>query len=281
MKIMKNNQSDLAKEIKSLLSKLQGGDAPVSSKDILHAIKELSKEHKVAIEYEEKVKQMKEEEERLERERKEREEKEARIQKATCMDLPMDWENLFDTDSRAQNVRVDSPSDALILSQTTLGRVDIEYMASITGKSYKEIILALKGAIYQNPETWEECFNKGWETADEYLTGNLARKWNIAAEANKSFVGHFKDNMRAIEKVLPEPLAYKDIYVTLGSPWLPPYVIDEFIQYLLGKKSGSTKGVLHDEITGTWEIPDKGRYYKSTLSSSTYGTARMEALYIL
>lgn len=284
---MKNNNLNLAKSIKTLLAQLQGSDEPLSSKDILSAIKELSKEHEAAVKYEEKVRKMKAEEERIERERKEKEEREARIQKATCMDLPLDWENVFDTDVRVQGVHVDSVSDALILSQNTLGKVDIEYMSAITGKTYKEIITALKGAIYQNPETWGECFYKGWETADEYLTGNLSRKWNIAAEANKTFGGYFTDNMRAIEQVLPETVVSKDIYVTLGSPWVPADIIDDFIVFLLGAivhHTNKDRGILaikHDELTGTWEIPIKSRYGKSTLSTSTYGTPRMEALYIL
>ena len=283
---MKNDNLNLAKSIKTLLAQLQGSNEPLSSKDILIAIKELSKEHEAAVEYEEKVQKMKAEEERLECERKEKEEREARIQQATCMDLPLDWENVFNTDVRAQGVHVDSVSDALILSQTTLGKVDIEYMSAITGKTYKEIITALKGAIYQNPETWGECFYKGWETADEYLTGNLSRKWNIAAEANKTFGGYFTDNMRAIEQVLPETVASKDIYVTLGSPWVPADIIDEFIEYLFSGKPKYFKDMegvrtKHDDLTGTWEIPIKSRYDKNTASISTYGTPRMEALYIL
>lgn len=284
---MKNNNLNLAKSIKTLLAQLQGSDEPLSSKDILSAIKELSKEHEAAVKYEEKVRQMKADKERIERERKEKEEREARIQKATCMDLPLDWENVFDTDVRVQGVHVDSVSDALILSQNTLGKVDIEYMSAITGKTYKEIITALKGAIYQNPETWGECFYKGWETADEYLTGNLSRKWNIAAEANKTFGGYFTENMRAIEQVLPETVASKDIYVTLGSPWVPTDIIDDFIEFLLGAKAYYTNkdrdilATKRDEITGTWEIPYKGRDKRSTTSTSTYGTSRMEALYIL
>ena len=153
---MKNDNLNLAKSIKTLLAQLQGSNEPLSSKDILIAIKELSKEHEVAVKYEEKVQKMKAEEERIERERKEKEEREARIQQATCMDLPLDWENVFNTDVRAQGVHVDSVSDALILSQTTLGKVDIEYMSAITGKTYKEIITALKGAIYQNPERFSQ-----------------------------------------------------------------------------------------------------------------------------
>lgn len=91
------------------------------------------------------------------------------------MDLPFDWENAFNQDVRTQGIHADSISDGLIFSLSNLGRVDIEYISSITGEVYKTIIGALKGSIYQNPETWGECFYKGWETSEEYLSGNGRR----------------------------------------------------------------------------------------------------------
>lgn len=217
------------------------------------------------------------------------------IQEVTCMDLPMDWNNVFDQDERTAGVHTDSIPDALIMSLTTLGKVDIEYISSVTGADLQTVINTLKGSIYQNPDTWGECFYKGWETAEEYLSGNLMRKWRSAKAANSKYNGYFGDNLKAIEKVLPPAVATEDIYVTLGSPWVPEDIIDEFIEYLLGdptahwgifardyaihkKESWRTK---HDAITGTWEIPEKSRYYHSVSVCRTYGTERMEALHII
>ena len=209
------------------------------------------------------------------------------------MDLPLDWENVFNSDVRTQGVHVDSIPDALIMSLSNLGRVDIEYMASITGEDYKEIISTLKGSIYQNPVTWNECFYKGWETAEEYLSGNLMHKWKAAKKANEEYNGYFADNITAIEKVLPPVVAAEDIYITLGSPWIPTDIIDDFIKYLFGDpfKYWSTVSdedrllesfkTIHDEITGTWEIPSKCRYNHSFGVRQNYGTERMEALHIL
>lgn len=281
---MIEKKKELNSAISELLKQLREEKADLTPEEIMDAIRELTRAHREAVKHEEEIARMREEEERLELERRNKEEMDARVEKATCMDLPLDWENVFDSDARTQGVHVDNASDALILSQVTLGRVDIEYMASITGKDYKEVIESLRGAIYQNPEKWEECFYKGWETADEYLTGNLMRKWNAANEANKIFRGHFTENLRAIEKVIPETVATKDIYVTIGSPWVPADVIDDFIEYLLGPSSYSklpAGKVKHDEITGTWDIPFKSRYYDKSASYSTYGTSRMEALYII
>ena len=72
------------------------------------------------------------------------------------MDLPMDWENLFDTDARTEGIHADSIPDGLILSLSNLGRVDMEYISSVTGEDLKTVICTLKGAVYQNPDTWEE-----------------------------------------------------------------------------------------------------------------------------
>ena len=293
-----------------------------SSKQIEKMIRELSRLKKKAMrrEKEEAEREAREEEERRAREAEAR--RATHIQEVTSMDLPLDWENLFNADARTQGVHTDSIPDALILSLTTLGRVDVEYMSAVTGEDYKTVISALKGAIYQNPDTWDECFYKGWETAEEYLSGNLMRKWKAAKAANEAYDGYFSDNLEAIEKVLPANVAAKDIYVTLGSPWVPADVIDDFILHLFGNplremwvdctaerrwvkvcpKSEcddqdcpywqahiSESGIklpdyyktIHDEYTGTWEIPHKSRYHGSLAVRSVYGTKRMEALHIL
>lgn len=216
--------------------------------------------------------------------RKEAEEKEKKrlehIESVTSMDLPLDWENVFDSDKRTEGVHAESISDGLILSLSNLGTVDIEYISSITGADYKTVICALKGSIYQNPDKWDECFYKGWETAEEYLSGNVIRKWNAAQEANKKYNGFFSDNIKALGKVIPPTVTSKDIYITLGSPWVPVEIIDEFISYLLNT-TYPFSGTTHDEITGTWEIPHKSIYSRLVASHSIYGTKRMEALYII
>ena len=217
---------------------------------------------------------------------------EEHTQEGTCVDIPLDWNNIYDSDVQVQSVHTDSISDALIISLSTLGKVDIEYVSSITGVGYKAVISTLKGSIYQNPDKWNKCFYQGWETAEEYLSGNLMRKWKSAKIANEEYKGYFQDNIKAIEKVLPPTVATKDIYVTLGSPWVPTDVIDDFIVYLFGEPLkycyyGDNKMIqekyktIHDEITGTWEIPCKSRYKHSIGVRETYGTNRMEALYIL
>lgn len=267
----------------------------VSSEELFDIIGYLRLEKKKREKKEKQILEQKKREEKERREREERERKEAHVREVTCMDLPLDWDNVFNSDVRTEGVHTDSIPDGLILSLTTLGRVDIQYISSVTGADYKTVICTLKGSIYQNPDTWNECFYEGWETAEEYLSGNLMRKWKAARKANEEYNGYFSDNIKAIEKVLPPTVATEDIYITLGSPWVPTDVIDDFIKYLFGdplrnwrysnyKQSEEIEKRIkttHDEITGTWEIPDKSMYNHSTAVCKTYGTDRMEALYIL
>ena len=201
----------------------------------------------------------------------------------SAMELPLDWENASTGDPRAEGVHTDSISDGMVLSLTTLGRVDIEYISSITGADYKTVILALKGSIYQNPETWDKCFYKGWEPAEEYLSGNIMRKYRVAERANEKYKGYFQENLDALRRVLPPTVRAQDIYVTLGSPWVPVDVIDEFVCHIMKLPKKAYHGTKHDEITGTWDLADKGviTYRNTVASKSTYGTPRLEAMYIL
>ena len=200
----------------------------ISSADLQNMIDTLFHKKAELIQKETLEKKKREEEEQRLRE----EEKEQHIFEVTNMDLPLSWENVFYEDDRAKGIHFDSVPDALIKCLNTLGKVDIEYISAITGESCKSVISALKGSIYQNPDTWGECFYKGWETADEYLSGNLMRKWKAAKEANKTYKGYFRNNIRSIEKVLPPAVATEDIYITLGSPWVPADIIDDFIEHL-------------------------------------------------
>ena len=178
-----------------------------SSKEIEEAIYKLREAKHYAEKREEKERIRKEKEEAERKAREEKERKDAHVREVTCMDLPLDWDNVFNSDQRTAGVHIDSISDGLILSLANLGKVDIEFISSVTGADYKTVISTLKGSIYQNPLTWNECFYQGWETAEEYLSGNLMRKWKAACEANDEYNGYFSENIKAIEKVLPPTVA--------------------------------------------------------------------------
>lgn len=223
------------------------------------------------------------------------------VESITRMDLPMDFTNAFAGDERASE-HCETMSEGLMMSLDLLGMVDIEFIASVTGSDLRTVIESLRGTIYQNPLHWNEVFYKGWETADEYLSGNLMHKYKVAKEANEQYNGYFQNNVTALEGLLEPDIPVEDIYVSLGSPWVPTDIIDEFITYMaFGNRLDSTEAkeyysmaseadyaVRHDEYTGLWEIPKKTRFRMSQyhgmfeeVNYKIYGTNRMDMLYVL
>lgn len=262
------------KDVKNMLSDEDMKFAIESMELAVRRLKELeTKEHQA-------------EQERAEQARAKKAENE-RIEAVLSEELPLDWENCFESDERAE-LRVESIADGYVLSLNTLGYVDIEYIAQVSGSDVKTVISELDGTVYQNPETWGECFYKGYESAEEYLSGNIAHKYKVAKEANDKYFGRFEKNLRALDSIMPHPISSDEIYVTLGSPWVPPYIIDDFIYYLVNDKfprySAETYSTKHDKTTGIWEIPSKSRFRytkHSVKDHSTYGTKRMGMLEII
>ncbi len=215
------------------------------------------------------------------------------INNTSIEDLSLDWDIVFDTEDTCQKESTDSVSDALVMCLTTYGKVDIEYISNVTGKNKLDVIRALKGSVYQNPLTWHEDYYEGWETADEYLSGNLMLKLKDAKAADKKYPNLFTDNINALEKVMPAPIASNEIFVTIGSPWVPTDVIDDFMDFLFGDIHALLRyypqnspifdylKTRHDEVTGTWEIPYKNRYGYHIPVGETWGTPRMGGLQIL
>lgn len=187
--------------------------------------------------------------------------------------------NTTDSDVMAGS---NSLSDAFIRCIRDTGSVDIERIAEYAGATLGEVICGLQGVIFQNPDTWDGEVCKGWEPADEYLSGNLREKLLRARVASKNYGGSFRENIRALEALLPPEMKAEDIYVTLGSPWLPEEIIDDFINHLIQPHSHHRySGTKHDLETGSWELPNKYRLSKYIRNTSTFGTPRLDALTII
>lgn len=203
------------------------------------------------------------------------------------IEINLDFENIFETnEDNSSEVKIDSPSDGLILSLSNLGKVDLNYISKITDMSIPNIIEELKGSIYQNPLTWEEDISKGWETKEEYLSGNLRKKYKDAIEANNTYPGVFDYNIKTIKEITNDDpcVAINDIYFTLGSPWIPVSIVENFILDLLCSNSSGTNWsieVRHDKISGTWSVHVNGTAYKYNYLYDKYSTRRIDVFKII
>ena len=223
------------------------------------------------------------------------------VESVTRMDLPVDFVNSFEGDERVE-IKCESIGDGLIMSLEMLGMVDIEFISQVSGNTMEAVISELRGSIFQNPLHWNEVFYKGWETANEYLSGNLNHKLKVAKEENQKYNGYFQANVDALESIVQPDIPVEDIYIMLGSPWVPTDVIDDFIAYMAFGGNINTReakeyyahcsdpkyAVRHNEFTGTWEVPEKARLQKSSyrdmfkeVNTRIYGTDYMNMLHIL
>ena len=162
--------------------------------------------------------------------------------------------------------------DALILSLSEKMRVDMDYMSMLTDKSESELVAELGDKIYQNPQK-----NMRWESADEYLTGNIRAKLAAAEEAG------LERNIEALRTVMPQRIEAADISVKLGSAWIDPEYIRQFILETL-KPDFQTRNsieVIYSEATDKWKVEGYQHSYGNTLATETYGTSDMNAYEII
>ena len=189
----------------------------------------------------------------------------------------VDFSNIFASTNSNENIKAESISDGLVLSLSNRGKVDIPYICEICRKDKYEVLQELKGSIFQNPNTWNEKIDQGWETKEEYLSGNLRKKLVEAERADKDYPGVFNDNIEVLQETLNRHpgIPASDIFVTLGSPWLPTDIVEDFIKYLV---NAYPVKVSHDLYTGSWGVD---AYTYNALNTVTYGTNRMSAIHII
>jgi len=174
--------------------------------------------------------------------------------------------------------------DALYISVAEKACVDLPYIASLVGKTEKdipEIIENLKGQIFKDPLS-DKDVSAGWQTADEYLSGNIRKKLFIAQEYSKNNTS-FEVNVKALQDTLPEPLSAANISIRLGSFWIPEEVIKNFIIDTLSP-SGWVRNALrvrYLQTTSEWEISPMNSDFRNVNASSVYGTGRINAYQII
>ena len=173
---------------------------------------------------------------------------------------------------------VDTASEALALSISEKACVDMEYMAQLTGKDEDALASDLRGVIFRNPE------NKRWETADEYLSGNVREKLRIAQSAQNLFEGDYAGNVEALKAAQPKDLDASEIEVRLGATWIDPSYIREFMWETFETPFYQQRmiDVTYSAFTAEWNIRNKNAVsYNNIAAYMTYGTERANAYKIL
>ena len=173
---------------------------------------------------------------------------------------------------------VDSAVEALSVSMGEKACVDLAYMSSLYGKPEEEICEELRGLIFKEP------VSEQWQTADEYLSGNVREKLRTAEIFAKSHP-EYQINVESLRKVQPQDLTAPEIHVRLGVTWIEPEEITQFMQELLGTPkyaidSNSVK-VLYSPSSGEWNVKGKSAYAGSVAASVTYGTQRASGYRLL
>ena len=182
---------------------------------------------------------------------------------------------------------VDTPSEALAVSIGEHGKVDLPYMAELLGTpgNYERITTELSGVIFKDPAADADDPEAGWQTADEYLSGNVRDKLRMAQLAAENHP-EFKVNEEALTKAQPKDLEASEIDVRLGATWLDPSIVQQFMMetfqppYRIRYNNAIT--VRYSPYTSEWRISNKSATgFGDIMATETYGTRRANAYKIL
>ena len=175
--------------------------------------------------------------------------------------------------------RVDTANEALILSISEKAKVDLDYMQQISGKSKEDLINELEGVIFRVPDSENEVY----QNADEYLSGNIREKLNVAKLAAENDE-RYKINVEALTRVMPKDLTPVEISVRLGATWIPSHYIEDFMFELLETPYYLQKDnikIQFFDFTGDWQVEGKTRDRGNVKANTTYGTKRKNAYEII
>ena len=192
---------------------------------------------------------------------------------------------------------VDTASEALAVSISEKARVDMDYMAQLSGKSPEELEKELAGVIYRDircaekPEdilpSLADLGRYPFVTADEYLSGKVRQKLRMAKAFLEAAPDEQKEtarrNVEALEAVQPQDLGAGEIGVRIGANWVPVEVYQQFMVELLTPYGQARRRIriLRSEVTGQWSITEKNFDRANVKANTTYGTKRMSAYHIL
>ena len=179
---------------------------------------------------------------------------------------------------------VDTASEALAVSMGEKARVDMEYMCELTGKSEEEIYEDLKGVIFLNPMYGYGGSDEAkYLMADEYLSGNVREKLAWAKRSAEVYPEDFKINVEALEKVQPTDLTASEIFVQLGTTWLPEEIVQQFIYEFLDTPMWARWNIKvhYSKFTSEWNVEGKSYDRSNVKAYNSYGTSRINAYKII
>ena len=177
---------------------------------------------------------------------------------------------------------VDTASEALAISIAEKAKVDMEYMSQLCGKTTEEIAADLRSVIFKDPIYSSDPLD-GWQTADEYLSGNVRKKLR-QAEAAAVDDPAYMANVEALRAAQPKDLDASEIEVRLGATWIDKSYIQQFMNETFDtpKRLLDTIQVQYSSYTAAWNITNKTKiFYDDVAAYSTYGTDRASAYDIL
>ncbi len=172
---------------------------------------------------------------------------------------------------------VDTASEALVLSIGERACVDLQFMSQLTGKTEAELITDLHGVIFKDP------VKNTWQTADEYLSGNVRIKLRQAQKAAEQDPA-YQINVEALEKSQPKDLDASEIEVRIGATWIDKSYVQQFMTEILKTPSSLQNKIKvnYSSATAQWFISNKNAIpYNDVAAYTTYGTDRASAYRIL
>ncbi len=179
---------------------------------------------------------------------------------------------------------VDTASEALAVSMGEKAQVDMEYMCSLTGKTEEELYQELKGVIFLNPMYgYGGSDEQKYLMADEYLSGNVREKLAWAKKSAEVYPEDYKINVEALEKVRPKDLTASEIFVQLGTTWLPEEIAQQFMYEFLDTPVYARWNIKvhYSKLTGEWNVEGKSYDRGNLKAYNTYGTKRVNAYKII
>ena len=178
--------------------------------------------------------------------------------------------------------RVETASEALALSVGERAGIDFGYMQQLTGKDKETLIQDLQGVIFADPLEKDASGEPRYYTADEYLSGDVRHKLQVAKLAAQNNPA-FAVNVQALETVQPKDLEASEIAVRLGATWLAPELIKQFADELVDAPYyvRDRVKVLYIPLTGVWNVTNKSYTGGNIKATVTYGTQRANFYHIL